>query len=480
MNKISIHHLIIALSISFLISCSNKKEQIPPNILMIAVDDMNNWVGAWGGQALTPNIDKLANTGVMFENAYCVVPACNPSRAALLTGQRPETTGLYTNEGCFRDNPGGNDRITLPQYLQKLGYQTVAAGKIFHQPRGNGEIPAKLSDPISWDYQWKGNVGTPGHDLFLDENGMAKWMNGAGNSLISDPNSKGGFNYISKFGVWGAIPQKKEECGDWQLADFCAKFLQKEHDKPFFLSMGIFRPHSPQLAPKEYFDRYNKEDLELPELPCNDMDDIPKIAQENFSSPFVKLIHQKNELRNAIHGYLACMSFADDCVGHVLEALENSKYSENTIVIFWTDHGWQLAHKNRWEKFSLWDQANNAPMIIKAPGIKPGKIAEKVSFLDLYPTIVELLKQDKPTFLEGNSLVPLLKNNDFDWQHASVVTFPKKNYSVQFKNWNYILYEDGSEELYNHSTDPKEFNNIATESTYQTIKTELKSRIPLK
>lgn len=450
-------------------ACTKEKEVVRPNIVMIAIDDMNNWVGAWGGQAHTPAIDKLASEGIQFEHAYCVVPACNPSRAALLTGQRPETTGQYYNDGNFRHRVGGADRITLPQYLSSLGYETVAAGKIFHHARGAAEEPRELSDTISWDYQWVGNPGTPGANLYQTPNKKAAWHDGELDDL----------GYAGTV-LWGEIPQSKEECGDWKLADFCANYLQKEHDKPFMLACGIFRPHSPHLAPKEYFDKYPIDEIEMPAFPAPDMVDIPEIAQSNWSTPLFKKMVEKGEWKKAVQSYLACMSFADDCVNHVLSSLENSAYKDNTIVIFWTDHGWQLGHKYRWEKFALWKQATNSPMIIKLPGkdFQPATCKRQVSYLDIYPTVVDLLGEEMPSYLDGNSLVPLINDPEMEWNIPAIITYPRGNHSVVLNDWNYIHYEDGSEELYYHIEDPTEFTNLAGKPEYRELMDSLKKFIP--
>jgi arylsulfatase A-like enzyme len=480
---------VTTLSSCFLASCTffggvHEEKDIhfekPPNIVMIAIDDMNDWIGAWGGQAITPNIDRLAAEGRAFINSYCIVPACNPSRANLLTGQRPETTGQYINDGNFRDLPGGVNRVTLPQYFRNLGYYAAAAGKIFHSPRGTGPEPNERSDDISWDYQWRGNMGTPGHNLYLNENGYAKWLDGAEQKYIKGTYHNTGMHYISRFGVWGPIPHSKEECGDWQIADFGAQFVQEDHDKPFFLALGIFRPHSPQLAPQEYFDMYPLNQIEMPYIPEDEMDDIPEIAKTNWSTPFVNLVKEKGEWENAVQGYLASMSFADDCVGHFLKALDQSKYKDNTIVIFWTDHGFQLAHKDRWEKFSLWRQGTRSPMIIRLPEgkMEPGNTNTPVSFLDIYPTLVDLAGMPIPEYLEGNSLMPILKDPDASWNYPAVVTFEPGNHSVLFENWNYIRYKDGAEELYDHNTDPGEFTNLALDPAFRSLMNRLAAWIP--
>ncbi|MGQ1891358.1 sulfatase [Thermophagus sp. OGC60D27] len=450
------------------------------NIVLIAVDDMNNWVGALGGNAKTPNIDQLAKEGRLFTNSHCVVPACNPSRVALFSGMRPETTGQYTNQGNFRERQGGEDIITLPQRLRQEGYVAVAAGKLFHHPRGTKEEPAELSDDMSWDFQWKGNVGTPGHKLFLNEDGFASWLEGAEKPFVEGEYQNSGMKYICRFGVWGGIPQAKEACGDWKIAEFGADFLKKDHKNPFFLGLGFFRPHSPQIVPQEFIDMYPLDEIELPELPEDDMRDIPEAGQVNWSSPFVKLVKEKGQLKKAVQGYLASCSFADACIGQFMGALDNSPYKDNTIVILVTDHGFQTGHKNRWEKFSLWRQATQIPMIIRLPEntIQPGETDVAVSILDIYPTVLDLLDLDIPKSMEGHSLEPLLINPKASRKQPAIITWEQGSHSVVLDNWNYIHYQNGEEELYDRNADPDEFINLAGKPEYRELMDELKTWLP--
>jgi arylsulfatase A-like enzyme len=463
-----------------LLAGCGKPEPQHYNILMIVVDDMNDWVGVMRGKAETPHIDALAADGVLFTNAYCVVPACNPSRVAMMSGLRPETTGQYNNAGNFRDKLGGGDIITLPQYLRQYGYEAVASGKVFHHPRGVGKDPNPMSDPISWDAQRKGIIGTPGILQYRDAEGRARWMQGAWRQYPREPNSEIGMDYLSRTGVWGGVKVPNDHCGDWLSALYCADYLRRDHDTPFFLACGIFRPHAPQLSPQPYVDRYPLESVVLPEVPSNDMDDIPQIAKRNGSTPFVELVKKKGQWKKAVQGYLASMTFADDCVGLVLAALDSSRYRDNTIVVFWSDHGWQLGHKNRWEKFTLWHQATNAPFIIRYPGMNTaGRVCEQaVSFLDIYPTLLELTGIPPRGVLEGETLVPWLEKPSKEKETPAIVTYPQGSYSVVWKYWNYIHYVDGSEELYNHRTDPREFTNLANREKYRELMNRLKRMIP--
>ncbi|KMT66321.1 hypothetical protein XM47_04250 [Catenovulum maritimum] len=446
----------------------------PLNVLMIAVDDLNNWVGAWGGPAITPNIDALANSGTRFQNGYSAVPACGPSRIATMTGLRPEVTGHFLNEQNLRDLPDGRDIVTLPQFFRKNGYEAVAAGKIFHHPRGLKDEPAPLSDPISWDYQAKTRTGTGGAEDYIGENGWAKWHGGKiaydGYQIIP---------YIRKHGIWGPIKEKKEETGDFETAQFCADYLAKSHDKPFFLACGIFRPHSPQLAPQEFFDMYPIDDIKLPEVLENDMDDIPAIARANWSTGFAKLVKSdKEEWKRAIQAYLASTSFADAAIGKILDGLNNSPYKDNTVVVLWGDHGFQLGTKERWEKFTLWHQGSNTPYIIKVPGVKPSVTKTPVSLVDLYPTLVDITGFKAPKRLSGHSLLPLMKAPDQVWQYPAITSYQEGNNGIRWQEWNYIRYRDGAEELYNLKSDPNEYHNLANEAEHQALIQELRKWLP--
>ncbi len=446
-------------------------DQKPMNILIVAVDDMNIWPGEFDGMAQTPNIDKLANSGVKFSNAHCVVPASNPSRTALFTGLRPETTGQYTNQGCFREKKNNTELVTLPQYLQQHGYQTVSAGKVFHHPRGTTPEPNKYSDPQSWDVQRKGNVGVGSkyHKMYLNENDVAKWHNGEYEGIDG---------YLAKFGVWGPVPATIEETEEFHNATFTAEFLAQEHDKPFLLSCGVFSPHEPLIAPQEFFDLYPIENIKLPEVPEDDMDDIPAIAHKNFSTPFANLIREKDQWRNAVQAYLACISFADYNVGVVMDALEKSEYRDNTIVIFFSDNGFQLCHKDRWEKYSLWRMATNTPMIMRLPDGEKGECKRAVSYLDIYPTVLDLLNIEQPDFLQGTTLTPLLEDLDAPRTIPAVITHGAGNTSVVRDNWNLITYQNGEQELYDRSNDLFEYNNLIKDPQYTDIVNDLKQYIP--
>ena len=441
-----------------------------PNIVMIAIDDMNDWIGAFGGPALTPNIDRLAVEGMLFNNAHCVVPACNPSRVAIMTGLRPETTGQYENAGNFRDRARNDTVLTLPQHLKQHGYTTAAAGKIFHHSRGTGNAPRVLSDPLSWTEQHPGNIGTGGGRAYLDANGMAKWLRGDRRDIKND--------YGLRSPLFGTTPESIEETGDWETATYGADFIARDHDQPYFLALGIFRPHAPLIAPQEFFDLYPFDEISLPETPADDMDDIPTIARFNWSTPMFEAMKEEQMWRKGVQAYLASMSYADACVGRILEAIDASPDRDNTIIVLWTDHGWQLGHKNRWEKFSLWRQATRTPLIIRAPGMSNGECDRAVSLLDLYPTLTELLAVEAPSTLEGTSLVPHLHDPAAPRKEPAIVTYLPTNHAVFHEDWNYIRYSDGSEELYDRTTDPHEFTNLIHHPELRSVANRLATWLP--
>lgn len=450
----------------------NKTDNNRPNVLFIIVDDMNDWVGVFGGnpQAKTPNIDHFAKKSIVFRSAYCSAPLCNPSRTSILTGYLPSTTGVYDNNTYFRERKGFEITVTLPQYFKQNGYNTVGAGKLFHNQRGPNIEPRKMSDPGSFEMERVGNIGVASppkekqyqHGLDLDRPGVSP-------------------HYLYSFD-WAGVDQPTEETDDWKSADYCAQFLQQEHEKPFFMACGIFRPHLIWYAPQKYFDMYPIEEIIVPKILETDLDDVGATGQLWAAPEMHKEIVRKGKWKEAVRAYMACLSYADDCVGHLLNALENSDYNDNTIVIIMGDHGWHLGEKLHWEKNTLWEEAAKAPLIIYDPihGSK-GFCKRIVSFIDIYPTLVDLCSLPKKADIEGVSLKRLLVNPDASWNRSALTTRGKGNHSLRNENYSYIHYNDGFEELYDHRIDPMEWKNLAKESemgkTIEAFRKELFSRV---
>ena len=442
-----------------------------PNVLLLSVDDMNDWVGCLGGYpgVHTPNIDRLASRGALFRDAHCSSPLCNPSRTAMLTGKRPDATGIYGNSEFWR--PAHPDMVTLPMYMRANGYYAAGAGKIFHHTSGFNPPDQwdefriqQFDDPwyrrISW-YPWVHKIPNPeGHPF---------------NGLASVDGFAGEFD-------WGVLPFYEEsDYGDMHAVRFAQEFLQRDHDKPFFLATGLWHPHIPLFAPQKYFDLYPPEDVRLPEVPDNDLDDLPEIAQQFAAvrrAEHERMV-QEGKWRDAVRAYLASISFADAMVGYVLDALADSSYADNTIVVFWSDNGWHLGEKRHWHKSTLWQRATHVPMIWAGPGVKAvgADRSQPVELLDIYPTLVDLLGLPERDDLDGLSLRPLLENPSAP-RRPAVSTYRPGNHVALSQKWRYIRYADGTEELYDRVNDPNDWFNLADDPQHAEVKRQLAQAMP--
>ena len=420
-----------------------------PNVLFIAVDDLNDWVGVLGGhpQARTPNIDRLARRGVLFTHAYCAAPACNPSRVALLTGIRPSTSGIYHNSQPWR--PVLPKAVTLPQHFMKHGYYVAGSGKIFH---------GRFEDPPSW------------HDYLRRRRDPRPTA-----SVRRDPHSRAGGI------VWGRLDVTDAEMSDYLMVDYAIEQLRKKHTQPFFLACGLFRPHMPWQVPSKYYDLFPLDEIVLPQVPDNDLADIPPagIRMARPQGDHATILKTDN-WRYAVQAYLASIAFADAQVGRLIDALDASPYADHTIVLLWTDHGWHLGEKKHWRKFALWEEATRTPLIIIAPGVtkKAAVCHRPVSLIDIYPTLIDLCGLPDRKELEGQSLRPLLVNPERAWDRPAVTTHGRGNHAVRSQRFRYIRYADGSDELYDHDTDRMEWKNLATDERYSSIKRDLSRWLP--
>lgn len=416
-----------------------------PNVLFIAVDDLNDWIGVLGGYpgVQTPNLDKLAKKGLLFTRAYCTAPECGPSRASLLTGIRPSTSGVYNNYQPWR--PVLPKAVTLPQYFTANGYEVMGSGKVFHNSH---------NDLASWPVY---------HDVHPSPVPPNKPVHG-----------KGHFD-------WSPVQVKDEEMGDYKDVQFGIDFLQETHQKSFFLAVGITRPHLPWYVPQQYFDKYPLSKIVLPNVKEDDLADVPpvgrKIARPEGDHKFVV---DNKQWEKAVQGYLASITFADAQIGRLLDALEKSTFTKNTIIVLWGDHGWHLGEKKHWRKFALWEEATRVPLMMVVPGItKANSVCERtVNLIDLYPTLLDLCNLPTKKGLEGNSIARLVKNPRQIWNRPSVTTYGQGNHAVRSERWRYIHYHDGSEELYDHQNDPMEWNNRAGDPALKAIKKELAQWLP--
>ena len=442
----------------------NGERKKKPNILFIAIDDLNDWVGVLKGnpQARTPNMDQLAARGIVFTNAHCAAPACGPSRSAIMSGIRPSTSGNYINKSSFIHNPILNHSVLLPEFFQRNGYYVCGGGKLFHGYHFNNELKGRGFD-----------------DYFP--------------SKTQDLPSFAGLRFSSRLPLGGWARQVDwgpchpdvtlDDHPDGITANWAkGKLLGGELQEPFFLGAGIFQPHLPNYAPQKYFDRFPLKDIKLPEgFREDDLDDVPAAHARMAHNPWLERIREMGQWKAAIQGYLACTSMVDDLIGQIVGALEESRYADNTVIVLWSDHGFQLGEKGRWTKYSLWERATRVNLVWVAPGVtRAGSACSRpVNLLDIYPTLASLTRCKPPgNQLEGNDLTVLMKNPVAEWNKNSVTTFGYKNYGVRSDQHRYIVYADGTEELYDHETDRWEWKNEAANPRYAEIKKNLRASIP--
>ncbi|MFC1761293.1 sulfatase [Planctomycetota bacterium] len=426
-----------------------------PNVLFIAVDDLNNWIGCAGNeQAITPNMDKLASEGVYFSKAYCSYPLCGPSRASLMSSMyfsELNTSKLQPDDLEVQERVTAMGSSLMHTYLGKHGYKTMAVGKILHRhiPEGSVDLSGGRG---SWDFVRDGQANKVKINFDSDD-------------TMTD---------------WGVYPHPEDQMSDSLAAQWAVERLGETHRAPFMLMVGFLRPHVPWYVPQKYFDLYDPNKLTLPPYDPNDWDDIPEagLAQINGGYPRTEWAIENGQWRNIVHSYLASISFADTKIGEVLDALEASPYKDNTIVVLWGDHGYHMGEKNTFQKHTLWDRSGVAPLIIKAPKMATNATCNSVvSLLDIYPTLVDLCALPANDKLRGRSLKPILEDPNYlsdakspaepnlIWDHPAV-TYKKNHGAVQYGDLRYIKYDDGSQELYNHANDPNEWTNLVGDPNY--------------
>ncbi len=445
------------------------------NVLFIAVDDLANTLGCYVDVVFrTPHIDRLAASGVRFDRAYNQLPLCNPTRASIMTGLRPDRIKVYDLDQHFRAEVP--DAVTLSQSFQKSGYFTARVGKIYHY-----NVPASIGtngfdDPPSWDLR----INPKGRDK-TDE------------ALIfnAEPHRK-----ISAALSWLSADGTDEEQTDGMIATEGIRLLEEHGEKPFFLAVGFFRPHTPYVAPARYFEMYPLDEMRLPFAPANDRDDIPTAAfAHNCPIPHYNL--DKPTLLKAMRAYYACVSFIDAQVGRLLDALDRLDLADDTVVVFWSDHGYHLGeHNGIWQKRTLFEESARAPLIIRVPGATGnGQACPRViEFVDIYPTLASVAGTHKPKDLAGRDLQPLLENPIAAWDGFAVTQIlrpadkrlpkPVMGCSIRTERWRYTEWADGKQgvELYDHRTDPLEFHNLAinpdtaAKSVIQRLQPLLRSR----
>ena len=420
---------------------SSKKR---PNVLFIAADDMNTALGCYGHPIVkTPNVDKLAARGTRFDRAYCQFPLCGPSRASLLTGLRPDNTKVLDNNIDFRDfHPNA---VTLPQLFKNNGWFSAREGKMYHMNVPNEVGSPKYQDEASWNYS-------------VSPQGLELKTTGEGRKLNS-PGVTFGMQWIASANASGQA--------DDNAAEHALALLEQHRNEPFFLGLGFVRPHLPFVAPSSYYDQYPLDAIPLPQNPANDLDDIPEASKKIRPQLWNNMRMDPPRIKEALRGYYASTSFMDAQLGRVMAGLEKLGLVDNTIVVFWGDHGWHLGEHTRWQKMSVMEESARVPLIISTLGQKTAQSTKSlVEFVDLYPTLTELCGLTPPADIEGQSLTPLLKNPKRKWKKAAFTQVKFQDItgrSIRTNRYRYIRWEGqgGGEELYDHDKDPREFTNLA-------------------
>lgn len=449
-----------------------------PNVLFISVDDLNDWVSVFGGhpQAKTPHIERFADSGaVVFQKAHCAGPVCGPSRSALLSGFMPHRTGLYGNANNMLDSALVQKHATLPEYFSKHGYHAVSRGKIFH-----AHATGKGRDRGHWAFdEYVASGGGSGVDRTKVYSRDKNLINGK-----PGPKSKHTKGGGSEF-AWGPTRGGKEETRDFQTAQWAAKQLQQTHDQPFFLAVGLSKPHLPFYAPQEFYDLYDPATTKAPEIREDDLLDIlrPDGKPKAHPTPDYLWLKENNLIDTAARAYLATCSYADACLGVIFDALKKSPHYDNTIVVLWGDHGWHLGEKLRYRKASGWHESTRVPLIVRLPGMEKRQDCERlVNLIDFYPTLIELCNLPKKPILDGRSFAPLLKDPQRKWDFTTTTIFGKGNASIHDERWHYLRHADGTEELYDLDADPMEWTNLIRQmnSESESAKKRLLAHYPKK
>lgn len=421
-----------------------------PNVLFIAIDDLRDWVGYLhhNDQTRTPNIDRLAKMGTAFTRSYCAAPVCNPSRAALMSGMRPSTTGVYDNNNDWRAAIPMDKPLTTA--FRNAGYFVCGAGKIYHESYKRRE-------------EW---------DDYMDKEGGGKAEKNLSSKAKGD--GVGGIKFAP-------LDCEDSDLPDYKITDYGIEQLGKKHDRPFFLAVGLHKPHMPWNVPQKWYDMFPLETIQLPPYKQDDLADIPPsgVAMAKPDGDHQAIL-DSGRWKEAVQAYLASTAYTDMNIGRLLDAYDKSPHKDNTIIVFWCDHGWHLGEKHHWRKFALWEEATRAPLLWAVPGLtKPGSICERtVDFMSIYPTLMDLCGIPKPAHLDGVSIMSLLQNPAAAWDIPAMTTYKFNNHAVRDEGWRHIRYANGEEELYNEVRDPNEWTNLARDPAYDATKARLAAFMP--
>jgi arylsulfatase A-like enzyme len=418
-----------------------------PNVVFIAIEDFSpQRLGSYGGPVKSPNIDRLASEGLLFENAYCMSPVCNASRTALFTGLRPDTTGVFSNSQDWRKMLG--DIVTMPMHFGRNGYDTIRIGKMYHG---------------KWEHDESWTRVIP--SVYDSKSARPKKAALRPTSPVKD---RGGVPLL-----WGPTGNSPEDDRDGQLTEQAVRFLGQKHDKPFFLGIGLHAPHLAFRAPDVFHKMYDPDHIKLPQNPENDLEDMP-IKQKSADQRSVT----RQEWKEVIAAHYATISYADWCVGRVLNAIEELGKENETVVVVWSDHGFMLGEHFQWRKGSLYEESARVAFIWRVPGVTPkgARCRRPVETIDVFPTLFDLCNIPQPKTVEGISMKPLLQNPSITWKKGAITWKAGNGDMVAIQTERYRFNKrpsDGFIELYDHMKDPREFTNVAKDPAYRETVTKL-------
>jgi len=430
-----------------------------PNVLFIAVDDLNDFPAFCHryADAKTPNMDRLATRGTVFANAHTQFPLCGPSRASVMSGLYPSTLGLvnHIKDELLEKKAKEEGTKLLHSYFSDHGYETLAVGKICHHHVPEGSVDV--------DGGGFGAIKAKNPDILFGQRLKLKW------------------HQIGTSTDWGMTPERDDQLVDFHVSKWAVDQLKAPHEKPFFLMAGFLLPHVPWYAPKKWFDLYDRDKITLPRYEADDLEDV-SFASKNLnicpSMPHTDWAIDQKQWRDIVHAYLACISYVDAQIGKVLDALEASPYRDNTIVVLWSDHGYHMGEKNTFQKMTLWERSSHIPLIFAGPNIKAGQRSNRVvSLIDLYPTLLDICGLPANARNQGRSIAPLLDKPDKAWPYPAITGWRQGSFAIQTEQYRYLLYQDGTEELYDHTKDLDEIKNLSNDPNYKAIKAQLNTEL---
>ncbi|MDA0347746.1 MAG: sulfatase [Verrucomicrobia bacterium] len=424
-----------------------------PNILFVAIDDFNDWgptqLDGAPFEVDTPNFDALADRGILFTNAHCNAPSCNPSRTSIMSGLHPASTGVYANGHDWLANERFDDILLLPEYFQQHGYTTLGGGKIYHANQGSDFNRKGLISPRGWKDFF------PSFEEQLPVPSMPD---------IKPNRGEGNFN-------WGGTGKPLKDMGDHKVVNWAIDQLETPQDKPLFLAVGIYRPHMPWFVPDEFYDHYEDVNITPATNPVGWKKNIPESLANRWDR-HKDYVGKPGPSR----GYAACVTYADFELGRLLRGLEASPLADNTIVVIWSDHGWHLGEKDHFSKFTLWEESTRVPLLILKPGANKQEVDTAVSLLDVYPTLIELAGLPANKENDGQSLLPIIES-ETDLNRAILTSDNEHYHAVRDGRYRYLK-SDNAEALFDHFNDPREFNNIANQPGSAAIIKRLSKSLP--